>query len=272
LATSNEQKGGIMSRQKVFAVTGGASGIGLAVVQRMHADGHLVVSLDLPDKTHTPALKTLGVLTLSVDVLDEVSVRGALAAIITAYGAIDGLVNSAGVIQKRQDPDQLAMKDWDTVVNTNMRGTYLCCAVFGSHMVEQKGGSIVNIASVTSTNGVPLHAYAPAKAAVVSITQCLAGQWGHAGVRVNAVAPGYTETPALQAAIDRGDRDRALLVRQAALGRMVQTNEVANGIAFLLSNQASAITGVCLPIDCGWLASVGWETYGGLPHTKLGTA
>ena len=259
-----------MNRQRIIAVTGGASGIGLAVVERLHADGHLVISLDLPDKTDTPKLKALGIQTLPLDVTDEASVRSAHAAIIKAHGAVDGLVNSAGVIQKRQEPHELAMKDWDIVVDTNMRGTYLCCAVFGSHMVEQKRGSIVNIASVTSTNGVPLHAYAPAKAAVISITQCLAGQWGHAGVRVNAVAPGYTETPALQAAIDRGDRDRVMLVKQAALGRMVQTNEVANGIVFLLSDQASAITGVSLPIDCGWLASVGWETYGGLPHTKQG--
>ena len=256
-------------RQKVFAVTGGASGIGLAVVQRLHADGHLVVSLDLPDKTHDLALKALGVQTMPIDVNDEASVREAHAAIIKTYSSVDGLVNSAGVIQKRQTPDQLSMADWDFVVNTDMRGTYLCCAVFGSHMAEQKRGSIVNIASITSTSGVPLHAYAPAKAGVLSITQCLAGQWGHAGVRVNAVAPGYTQTPALQAAIDQGDRDQALLIKQAALGRMVQTNEVANGIVFLLSDQASAITGVSLPIDCGWLASVGWETYGGLPHTKI---
>jgi NAD(P)-dependent dehydrogenase (short-subunit alcohol dehydrogenase family) len=259
-----------MSRQKVMVITGGASGIGLAVVERLHADGHVVISLDLPDKAHAPGLKTLGIQTLPIDVNDEASVRQALATILKTHAAIDGLVNSAGVIQKRQPPDQLAMKDWDFVVDTDMRGTYLCCAVFGSHMVEQKGGAIVNIASVTSTNGVPLHAYAPAKAGVLSITQCLAGEWGHAGVRVNAVAPGYTQTPALQAAIDRGDRDPAMLVRQAALGRMVQTNEVANGVAFLLSDQASAITGISLPIDCGWLASIGWETYGGLPHTRQG--
>lgn len=259
-----------MSNPKIMVVTGGASGIGLAVVQKLHADGHSVVSLDLPGKTETPALKDLGVATLPIDVNDEASVRAAHAAIIDQHGAVDGLVNSAGVIQKRESPDKLDMKDWDFVVDTDMRGTYLCCAIFGSHMVEQEKGSIVNIASVTSTSGVPLHAYAPAKAGVLSITHCLAGEWGHAGVRVNAVAPGYTETPALQAAIDRGDRDRAMLVRQAALGRMVQTNEVANGVAFLLSDEASAITGACLPIDCGWLASVGWETYGGLPHTRQG--
>ena len=162
------------------------------------------------------------------------------------------------------------MQAWDFVVNTDMRGTYMSCAIFGSHMAEVGRGAIVNIASITSTNGVPLHAYAPAKAGVLSITQCLAGQWGHAGVRVNAVAPGYTQTPAIQAAIDRGDRDPKALAKQAALGRMVQTDEVANGIAFLLSEQASAITGISLPIDCGWLASVGWESYGGLPHTLQG--
>lgn len=261
-----------MSRAKVMVVTGGASGIGLAVVHRLHAQGDQVISLDLPEKTDAAALTELGVQTMAINVTDDDMVRQAHQDIVSQYGAVDGLVNSAGVIQKRQTPDQLDMADWDFVVDTNMRGTYLCCAVFGSHMAANRRGSIVNIASVTSTNGVPLHAYAPAKAGVLSITQCLAGQWGYAGVRVNAVAPGYTETPALQAAIARGDRDRATLSRQAALGRMVQPSEVAHSVAFLLSDQASAITGVSLPVDCGWLASVGWETYGGLPHTQQGVS
>jgi NAD(P)-dependent dehydrogenase (short-subunit alcohol dehydrogenase family) len=259
-----------MSHAKIMVVTGGASGIGLAVVQNLHAKGHQVISLDLPEKTDVPALAALGVQTMAVDVTDDAMVRQVHQDIVSQHGALDGLVNSAGVIQKRETPDQLEMADWDFVVDTNMRGTYLCCAVFGSHMAASRHGAIVNIASITSTNGVPLHAYAPAKAGVLSITQCLAGQWGHAGVRVNAVAPGYTETPALQAAIARGDRDRVTLSRQAALGRMVQPSEVADSVAFLLSEQASAITGVSLPVDCGWLASVGWETYGGLPHTQQG--
>lgn len=259
-----------MSKSKVMVVTGGASGIGLATVKRLKADGHHVISLDLPDRTHQPDLQALGVHTMPFDVNDEASIRDAHDKIVVEHGAIDGLVNSAGVIQKRETPDQLSMQAWDFVVNTDMRGTYMCCAIFGSHMAEVGRGAIVNIASITSTNGVPLHAYAPAKAGVLSITQCLAGQWGHRGVRVNAVAPGYTQTPAIQAAIDRGDRDPKALAKQAALGRMVQTDEVANGIAFLLSDQASAITGISLPIDCGWLASVGWESYGGLPHTLQG--
>lgn len=259
-----------MSKQKIMVVTGGASGIGLATVKRLHADGHRVISLDLADRTDQAELKALGVQTMPIDVNSETSIREAHEKIIGEHGPVDGLVNSAGVIQKRETPDKLSMQDWDFVVNTDMRGTYMCCAIFGSHMASVGHGAIVNIASITSTNGVPLHAYAPAKAGVLSITQCLAGQWGHAGVRVNAVAPGYTQTPAIQAAIDRGDRDPTALAKQAALGRMVQTREVADGIAFLLSDQASAITGISLPIDCGWLASVGWESYGGLPHTLQG--
>ena len=173
-----------MSQRKIIAVTGAASGIGLAVVQRLHADGHLVISLDLPSKTEVQALAQLGVESLALDVTDEASVARAHAQIIAKHGAVDGLVNSAGVIQKRQSPDQLSMQDWDRVVNTNMRGTYVCCAIFGAHMVKQGRGAIVNIASITSYAAVPLHAYAPSKAGVLSITQCLAAEWGHAGIRV----------------------------------------------------------------------------------------
>lgn len=249
-------------------VTGGASGIGLATVNHLHNTGWIVVSLDLPGREAVAGFAERGIETLPCDVNDEASMQRAAEAVIARHGAIDGLVNSAGVIQKREKPEHLNMKDWDFVVNTDMRGTYLSCVVFGRYMLERGRGSIVNIASITSFRGVPLHAYAPAKAAVVSITQCLAGEWGHRGVRVNAVAPGYTLTPALQAAIDRGDREPAALSRQAALGRMVMPEEVASGIGFLLSPQAGAITGVTLPIDCGWMAATGWESYGGLPHVS----
>ena len=127
-----------MSGGQVMVVTGGASGIGLAVVKKLHSQGHKVISLDLPGKTDVPLFETLGIQTLSIDVTDEESVRAAHATIINEHGAVDGLVNSAGVIQKRESPDKLAMKDWDFVVDTNMRGTYLCCAVFGTHMVEKR--------------------------------------------------------------------------------------------------------------------------------------
>jgi NAD(P)-dependent dehydrogenase (short-subunit alcohol dehydrogenase family) len=110
----------------------------------------------------------------------------------------------------------------------------------------------------------PLHAYAPAKAAVISMTVCLAAEWGPAGVRVNAVSPGYTLTPALQDAIDRGERDVSNLSNNAALKRLVTPEEIAAVVAFLASDAASAMTGVNVPVDCGWLAATPWNTYGGL--------
>jgi NAD(P)-dependent dehydrogenase (short-subunit alcohol dehydrogenase family) len=255
------------SDSKIAVVTGGASGIGLATVEHLHQVGWQVISLDLPERTEVPELKALGIECLGIDVNDEALMRDVEKKIVDKHGPIDALVNSAGVIQKREKPEDLSMQDWDFVVNTDFRGTYLSCVVFANSMLQAGSGSIVNIASVTSFRAVPLHAYAPAKAAVMSLTQTLAGEWGHRGIRVNGVAPGYTLTPALQAAIDRGDRDIKALTRQAALGRMVMPQEVAYSIAFLLSDQAQAITGVTLPVDCGWLASTGWETYGGLAHT-----
>jgi NAD(P)-dependent dehydrogenase (short-subunit alcohol dehydrogenase family) len=131
-------------------------------------------------------------------------------------------------------------------------------------MIQRRRGSIINIASVTSLRSVPLHAYAPAKAAVVSITQCLAAEWGPSGVRVNAISPGYTLTPALQAAAERGERDISALAGNAALQRLVGMDEVARAVGFLASDASSAVTGVNLPVDCGWLVATTWNTYGGL--------
>ncbi len=111
---------------------------------------------------------------------------------------------------------------------------------------------------------VPLHSYGPAKAAVIAMTECLAAEWGRSQVRVNAVAPGYTRTPALQAAIESGRRDPTALERNSALGRMVEPSEIADAVAFLASDEAKAITGVTLPVDAGWLVATPWHTYGGL--------
>jgi NAD(P)-dependent dehydrogenase (short-subunit alcohol dehydrogenase family) len=143
--------------------------------------------------------------------------------------------------------------------------------VFGERMARRGTGAIINIASITSTRSVPLHAYAPAKAAVLSITQCLAAEWGRSGVRVNAISPGYTLTEALQAAIDRGDRNPDDLTSQSAMGRLVDPAEIADAAGFLLSDAARAITGINLPVDAGWLAGSTWMTYGGIPPARVRT-
>jgi NAD(P)-dependent dehydrogenase (short-subunit alcohol dehydrogenase family) len=100
------------------------------------------------------------------------------------------------------------------------------------------------------------------------MTSGLAAEWGRTGVRVNAVSPGYTRTEALQAAIDRGDRDPKDLMSQSAMGRLVEPHEIAVAVAFLLSPEATAITGINLPVDAGWLAGSTWQTYGGVPPAQ----
>lgn len=251
-------------KDEIAVVTGGASGIGAACVQVLAARGARVAVLDVNMGMAEALAREVGGLAVRADVGDETSLRDAAARVAAELGEASILVNSAGVLQVPVRPSELSMDTYDRVVHIDQRGTYLACAVFGQPMVARRHGAIVNIASVAGMRSMPLHAYAPAKAAVISITQCLAAEWGPAGVRVNAVSPGFTRTPALQAAIDRGERDPANLIATSAMGRLVSTDEVARAVAFLCSDDASAITGATLPVDCGWLVAPSWATYGGL--------
>ncbi len=257
-----------MTKPLISVVTGGSSGIGAACVRHLARRGDQVILLDLPGTWSESALKEMGVQAYPCDVTDEQAVREIAAMIESRHGAVAHLVNSAGILQHRLSPDKLTMTEWDRVVAVDQRGTYLCCAVFGSRMAELGQGAIVNIASITGWRAVPLHAYAPAKAAVISMTACLAAEWGRSGVRVNCISPGFTITEALQAAIDRGDRNPEDLTSQAAMGRMVTPDEIADSAGFLLSKAAAAITGINLPVDAGWLAGSTWQTYGGVPASR----
>jgi NAD(P)-dependent dehydrogenase (short-subunit alcohol dehydrogenase family) len=112
----------------------------------------------------------------------------------------------------------------------------------------------------------PIHAYTAAKAGVIQITQTLAAEWGRAGVRVNAVSPGFTRTAALEAGIASGALDQNRLARNTAMNRLVEPAEVAQAIAWLLSPASSGVTGINLPVDAGFIAGSTWDAYGGLPE------
>lgn len=258
-----------MTNTRTSVVTGGSSGIGLACTRILVDRGDRVVVVDLPGAAIPDDLARAGVRLFDCDVSDERAVKLAVDTIEIEYGPVSVLVNSAGIIQARLQPELLDMRTWDKVIAVDQRGTYLCCVAFGARMALRGHGSIVNIASITGSRSVPLHAYAPAKAAVISITQCLASEWGRSGVRVNSLSPGYTLTPALQAAIDRKDRNPDDLIRPTALGRLVKPEEVASAVAFLTSSAASAITGIDLPVDAGWLVGTTWQTYGGVPDSRI---
>jgi len=205
---------------------------------------------------------------VQVDVTSEGEVEALAEYVARDVGLTDILVTSAGVIQSPLPPDKLPMELWDRVLEVDLRGSYLTCRTFGEQMARRRGGSIITVASVTAFRSVPLHSYAPAKAAVASMTECLAAEWGRSGVRVNGVAPGYTLTPALAEQIEQGLRDPSLLEGNSALGRMVHTAEVAKAVAFLASDEASGITGITLPVDAGWLVAPSWHTYGGMRSAR----
>jgi NAD(P)-dependent dehydrogenase (short-subunit alcohol dehydrogenase family) len=248
----------------VLLVTGGLSGIGAAVVAALAAGGGRVVVLDRAARSDSTSSHGATVFPGSVDVADEKAVALACDALEARHGPITGLVNAAGILGKMHPPQRLALSDWDREIAVDLRGTFVMCRDVGSRMCARRRGAIVNVASVAGMLSAPVHGYAPAKAGVISLTTTLAAEWGPCGVRVNCVSPGFTETPALAKGLSVGALNRDELVGAAALGRLVRPDEVAKAIAWLLSDAASGVTGINLPVDAGFLAGVAWRAYGGL--------
>jgi NAD(P)-dependent dehydrogenase (short-subunit alcohol dehydrogenase family) len=174
---------------QIAVVTGGASGIGAACARLIASRGGKMVVADRNMPAAKVVADSLGAHAVEADVGNEAALRRVEEWISANIGPTSILLNCAGVLQRTLPPDQLTMKEWDLVHNIDMRGTYLCCAVFGSAMAERGRGAIVNIASVAGMVSGPLHSYGPAKAAVIHLTKTLAAEWGPRGVRVNAVSP-----------------------------------------------------------------------------------
>ncbi|HEX2114960.1 MAG TPA: SDR family oxidoreductase [Alphaproteobacteria bacterium] len=253
---------------RIAVVTGGASGIGEACCRVLASRGARIIVADIDQESARRAAKAVDGTPMALDVGSAESCEAAAARCEAEIGPVDILVTSAGVIQRPLRPETLPLADVDRVVAIDQRGTYLSCLAFGRRMAARGRGAIVTIASIAGMRSMPLHAYAPAKAAVISMTECLAAEWGRSGVRVNCVSPGYTLTPALKAAIDKGERDVSALAANSALGRLVSPDEIAWAVAFLVSDEAAAISGVNLPVDAGWLVAPSWHTYGGVPPQR----
>ena len=254
---------------KLAVVTGGASGIGAACARFIAQRGGKVVVADRNGAAARDVADEIGAHAVQLDIADEAAVRQTVEEIGRSFGLVSILVNSAGVLQRTVPPDQLSMKEWDLVNQIDLRGTYLCCALFGTTMAAKRKGAIVNIASVAGMRSGPLHAYGPAKAAVISLTECLAAEWGPVGVRVNTVSPGFTQTPALAKGVEKKVLAVDDMVQSSAFGRLVDPGEIAAAVGFLASDLASGITGVNLPVDAGYLVATPWQSYGGLRKSAI---
>lgn len=253
------------SQDSVAAVTGGAGGIGEACVARLRRDGWNVVVLDRNMDLARQVAARHGAVAREIDLADAGSIDDAARWVETEVGPCSALAAVAAHLENPHLPQAQDFAEWEAILRVNLTGTFRTLTAFGAGMLERGAGSIVTVGSITAFNSSPLQAYGPTKAAIINMTRNFAVAWGRSGVRVNCVCPGPTRTPAVEASYARGERNPDTMIRQTALGRLVMPEQVANAIAFLLSDDAGAITGIELPVDSGTLAAQLWGLYGGVP-------
>jgi len=235
---------------KTAIVTGGARGIGLEIAKQLAEGGARVVLVDVLAEDLKKAAGELGpdTLTYAVDVTDETAVEKMIDEVAETCGRIDILINNAGITR-----DDLLLRmtqdEWDAVLNVNLKGTFLMTKHAAKYMVRQRGGRIVNLASVSGLVGNPGQAnYSASKAGVVGFTKTVARELARRNVCCNAVAPGFIKTRMTDVLPEKA-KERALSA--IPLGRMGTPNEVAAAVVFLAGDAASYITGQVLPVDGG---------------------
>ncbi len=246
---------------RVALVTGAGSGIGRGISRRLAADGARVAcaDIDLGGAEETVALiESAGGtgLALACDVRDRGQVERAVAAAVAGLGSLRYLVNNAGVVTMTGF-EALTDEEWDFVVDVNLKGQFVCAQVASRALAAAGGGAIVNLSTVeadvvvSSTGECQVH-YGASKGGVKTLTKALAVALAGAGIRVNAVAPGPINTR-FTGADPNTPEAMAFMSQRLLVPRVGEPEDVANAVSFLLSDQASYITGVQLPVDGGWL-------------------
>lgn len=244
---------------RFVAVTGAASGNGRAIAEKFLAEGAKVAALDMNAEALQSVFgKNDNVLQVLCNVADVDSARDGMAVVEAEFGRLDALVNNAGIV-KFGTFDELTVQEWDQVFAVNSTGPFIVSQAASKLLRSgnpQHTRAIVNITSVEahiviSSSGHPQIHYNASKGALLQLTRALSVELAPAGIRVNAVAPGYIRTPFTEEALKKPEVQKFLLDR-TPMGRIGEPEDVANGVAFLASDEASWVTGSTLFVDGGW--------------------
>lgn len=243
---------------KAAFITGSASGIGRAIALRFAQEGASVAVADMDADGGAETVRRIEctggtALFLETDVTREESVKASIAACVDRFGHVDVLVNDAAVVLMAGAIDT-SLEDWDRVLNVNLRGGFLCAKHAIPHMIQDGGGAIVNIASISALVGVLAHAaYNASKAGIVGLSRQMAVDYGSSNVRVNCISPTATDTPLIRKAGASSEALKALASIHP-MRRISEPEDIANAALFLASDEARCITGIVLPVDAGWTA------------------
>ncbi|MDQ4061861.1 MAG: SDR family oxidoreductase [Pseudomonadota bacterium] len=236
-------------RERVAVVTGGAQGIGRAIVERLAQGGARVDIWDLETGLAEEAAQAVGGTTQAVDVTDAAAVEAAAAAIVQRHGRLDVLVCSAGIAGMNTTTWKYPVEEWRRVMRINADGVFHCCRAVIPHMIERDYGRIVNIASIAGKEGNPnASAYSASKAAVISLTKSLGKELASHDIAVNCVTPAAARTRIFEQITEEHIQ---YMLSRIPRGRFVTVEEVASMVAWLASSENSFTTGAVFDISGG---------------------
>ncbi len=249
---------------KIAVITGSAQGIGRRTAEVLARNGYVLGLADLREPKETlQAVTAAGAeaIPLAGDISDEANVEKFARTVLEKWGRVDVLVNNAG-ISFIQNAEKISAADFRRVLEVNLVAPFLLAKAFGAGMLEQKSGSIVNVASIAGLVGVAERAaYNASKHGLVGLTRTLAAEWGGRGVRVNAVCPGWVKTEMDDSAQAAGLYVDSDITNRVPMGRFASPEDIARAILFLADEKQSGfVNGHALVVDGGWTADGSWES------------
>jgi NAD(P)-dependent dehydrogenase (short-subunit alcohol dehydrogenase family) len=246
--------------QKVAVITGGATGIGKSTAMLLASKGIKVVISGRREAAGQKAIEEIraqggDAAFIAADVDNETQVSQMIGFAVKQYGRLDLAVNNSGISNETKTIGDSDPAKFQAMLQTNVMGVYLCMKYEIQQMLKNGGGSIVNLASIAGLNGIPYAGpYAATKHAVVGLTKSGALDYATQNIRINAIAPGAIKTDIIALSIEQGQYDEATISAMHPMARMGNPEEIAHGIAWLLSDEASFVTGHILNIDGGFQA------------------